>query len=303
MKTILTLLLEKIFTAGVRENQVAILIALGTHRPMTPEEIIDRVGDEIYKNIRVINHAHWDSEALTDFGSTGAGTPIQINKIVTEADLVIGVGSVFPHHISGYSGGSKIIQPGVSGADTTAATHLLSVRTRRSYLGILDNPVRREMDHVARKAGLEAVFNCVLNRKGMLLDAYFGTPTGALEAAARRVDEIYGVKYSHVADVVVVGTYPADIEFWQAHKALYPADSVVRDGGVIIVVTPCPEGLAVTHPDMVELGSLSSPQLEKLLDADQVMDRVAAALAIAWAKIKERAHIYIVSDGINQVTG
>lgn len=295
---ILPLLLEELAQAGVREEQVTVLVALGTHRPMTEAELRARVGEETWQRVPVLNHAHWEPDALVERGVTENGTPVVLNRRVWEADLVLGVGSVFPHHIAGYSGGSKIIQPGVSGARTTAATHLLSTRTRRSYLGMRDNVVRREMDAVAAAAGLEAVFNSVLTSQGGLVDAFFGAPTAVLRAATLRADAIYGIPFAHQAEVVVAGTYPADLEFWQAHKALYAADIVTRTGGTLIVVTPCPEGLARTHPELVHLAGLPRAQVERLVDADQVEDRVAAGAAIAWAQVKERVGVSLVSEGI-----
>lgn len=296
---ILPLLLERLAQGGLREGQGKVLVALGTHRAMTEEELRERVGEEIWGRVPVLNHAHWEPAELVDLGPTRNGTPIHLNRHVVEADLVLGVGSVFPHHIAGYSGGSKIIQPGVSGAATTGATHFGSARTRRSYLGILRNPIREEMDAVAEAAGMQVCVNCVLTRHGDLVRAFYGAPRAVLAAAAAEADAIYGVPFQAQADVVVAGSYPADIEFWQAHKTLYPADLVVREGGIILVVTPCPEGLAVTHPEMVDLASLSSEDLIRRVEAGEVEDLVGAGLALAWAQVKERAQVWIVSDGIS----
>lgn len=299
VRFILPLLLERLAQGGLRAEQVKVLMALGTHRAMTEGELRDRVGEEVWGQVPVLNHAHWDPAELVDLGPTRSGTPIHLNHHVVEADLVIGVGSVFPHHIAGYSGGSKIIQPGVSGAATTGATHFASARTRRSYLGILRNPIREEMDAVAEAAGMPVCLNCVLTRHGDLVRAFYGTPRKVLAVAAAEADAIYGVPFQEQADVVVAGSYPADIEFWQAHKTLYPADLVVREGGIIVVVTPCPEGLAVTHPEMVELAGLSSQDLIRRVEAGKVEDLVGAGLALAWAQVKERAQVWIVSDGIS----
>ncbi len=83
------------------------------------------------------------------------------------------------------------------------------------------------MDAVAEAAGLEAVLNCVLSREGKLVKAFYGAPREVMPTTVPHANDIYGVPFSHPADVVLVGTYPADIEFWQAHKSLYPADAVV----------------------------------------------------------------------------
>ena len=108
-------------------------------------------------------------DQLADLGKTVNGTPISVCRMALEADFIIGVGSIVPHHIPGFSGGAKIVQPGITGPETTGATHLLSVRGEDSWLGVLENPVRAEMEEVADRVGLSAVFNCVLDSKGNLI--------------------------------------------------------------------------------------------------------------------------------------
>ena len=111
--------------------------------------------------------------------------------------------------------------------------------------------------------------------------------------------QVYGVSVPRQADIVVAGSHPCDIEFWQAHKSLYAADVAVRDGGTVIVVTPCPEGVSVTHQDMLGFTSLDATQIAARIDDGTIRDVVSGALALAWAKLRERVHISLVSDGIS----
>jgi nickel-dependent lactate racemase len=122
----------------------------------------------------VINNPWQDQAQMADLGCTPNGTPIQVSRIALEADFLIGAGSIIPHHIPGYSAGAKIIQPGLTGAATTGATHYLSTRTRRSYLGFTENPVRQEMEAIAARVGLKAILNVVLNPDGSLVRAFYG---------------------------------------------------------------------------------------------------------------------------------
>jgi len=139
-------LLNRLNRAGVSDKNISCIMALGTHRYMSREELIGKVGEEVYRRIRVFNHEWKNPDALTDLGVSRHGTPLLINKAVVEADVVIGLGAIVPHHIPGFSGSSKIIQPGVSGAKTTAETHILSCESGGdSFLGILDNPVRSDI--------------------------------------------------------------------------------------------------------------------------------------------------------------
>jgi nickel-dependent lactate racemase len=121
-------LLERLNRAGIPDQQIACIMALGTHRHMTAEEMQAKVGPAVYRRIRVFNHAWREPENLIDLGRSAYGTPLQVNREVKNADVLIGLGAIVPHHIPGYSGSSKIIQPGICGPQTTAETHLLPAR-------------------------------------------------------------------------------------------------------------------------------------------------------------------------------
>jgi nickel-dependent lactate racemase len=205
-----------------------------------------------------------------------------------------------PHHIPGFSGGAKIVQPGISGAVTTGATHYFSTRSRRSYLGLLENPVREEMESIADQVGLNVIFNVALDSAGGLVRGFYGDPRAAFRAGATLAREVYGVPLPAQADIVVAGSHPCDIEFWQAHKSLYPADIGVREGGTVIVVTPCPEGVAVTHAETLTFTGKSAEVIERMIEAGAIDDVVSGGLALAWAKMRERERISIVSDGISR---
>ena len=128
---VIPILLDECNAAGVPDQAIQVIIALGTHRFMTDDEIREKFGDETLRRVPVINHPYRDPAALVDLGTTKNEGRILINRQVFEADFKMGIGSIVPHHIPGFAGGAKIIQPGVSGEETTAYTHLLSVRAPR----------------------------------------------------------------------------------------------------------------------------------------------------------------------------
>ena len=295
---IVPLLLAALNAAGVPDDAIRAVIALGTHRPMTPDEIERKFGPEVVRRVPVDNHEAFDPAALVDLGATPSGVPVFVNRTVMEADLVIGVGSIVPHHIPGYSGGAKIIQPGVCGERTTGEVHLLSVRREGSLLGVVENPVRAEMEAIAERAGLRAILNTVLDTQGRLVGAVYGEPRAAFRQGVAMSRTVYGVPVPARAEIVVAGSHPCDIEFWQAHKTLYAAELVVRRGGTIIIVTPCPEGVAVTHPDMVHFAGQPMDAIDAAIRAGEIHDLTAGALALAWANTRRRAHVCLVSDGI-----
>ncbi len=295
---IIPVMLDEMNSAGIKDEQITVIIALGTHRFMTEAEILEKFGQEVVNRVTIKNHDFKNPEALIDLGNTDNGTSVWVNREAYEADFKIGIGSIVPHHIPGFSGGAKIVQPGISGEHTTAETHLLSVRAPRSYLGVQDNPVRRELNMIAKKIGMDTIFNTVLNRHGEVVGAFFGDTVEAFQEGVSLSREVYAVEIPEEADIVVSSSHPCDIEFWQAHKTLYPSDLAVKASGIVIIATPCYEGVAVTHPEMVDITCHSSECLKKMVDDKQMHDEVAAALAIAWAQVKERETVYIVSSGI-----
>ena len=295
---LIPILLNECNAAGIPDAAIRVIIALGTHRFMTDDEIREKFGNETLRRVPVVNHPDKDPDALVDLGTTKYGGRIRINRAVVEADFKMGIGSIVPHHIPGYAGGAKIIQPGVSGEETTAYTHLLSVRAPRSYLGVLENPVREEIDAMARRVGMNTILNTVLNRHGEVVQAFFGDVAEAFRAGVARSREVYDVPIPEEADIVLSSSHPCDIEFWQAHKTLYPSDLAVKAGGIVIVATPCHEGIAQTHCNMLEMAPYGSRRLREMVAARELEDEVGAALAIAWAQVREREEVWIVSDGI-----
>jgi nickel-dependent lactate racemase len=298
VQIIIPCLLDELNRADVRDEQVTVLIALGTHRPMTEAEITRHFGPQVTARVRVVNNPWQDPAQLADLGITPNGTPVQVSHIALEADFLIGLGSIVPHHIPGYSAGAKIVQPGVCGAVTTGATHYLSTRVPRSYLGMVENPVRAELEHIAAQVGLKAILNVVLDPAGRLVQAFYGDFIRAHRAGVSCAAQVYGVPTPGPADIVIAGSHPCDIEFWQAHKSLYPAERAVKAGGSIIVVTPCPEGVSVMHRDMLQFTALDSARIDALIQDGTIRDVVSGAVALAWAKVREHAPISLVSAGI-----
>jgi lactate racemase len=298
VRKILPPLFEELARAGIEDSQVRILFALGTHRPMTDEEILHKIGSEFHARVPASNHIYNDESCLVDMGTTGNGTPVTVNRLVMEADFVIGIGSIVPHHIAGFSGGSKIVQPGICGALTTAHTHLLSTRAQETLLGKLNNPVRRELDMIANRIGMRFIINTVLNANGDPVGVVAGDTRQAFQKGTGIAVDIYGVAHRRKADIVISNSHPCEIDFWQAHKSLYPAEKIVKNGGVIIVVTPCPEGVSSQHPVLLKIAGHTAEEIEDMYMKGSITQGVPAALAIAWAKVRAKARIIMVSDGI-----
>ena len=292
-------LLDRLNAAGVPDGRIGCIMALGTHRYMSEAEIDAKAGAAVRRRIRVFNHEWREPANLVDLGRSVAGTPLMVNRAVVEADVVIGLGAIVPHHIPGYSGSSKIIQPGVCGPRTTAETHMLSCEGGGdSFLGIEENPVRRDMDDMADRVGMRTIFNVVMDSEGRVTDIFFGEMRAAFKAGVQAARRIYGVGYRETPDIVVANSYPCDLDFWQSHKAQYPAQRMVRPGGTIIICTPAPEGVSPVHTDLLDYTAWSSQRIKTAYREGRLKNGVAAALAVAWALVREKASVIMFSPGI-----
>jgi lactate racemase len=296
---IVPVLLEQLTAAGVSEDRISCIMALGTHRYMTEQEMRTKVGEDVYRRIRVLNHEWKDPKQLVDLGRSSRGTPVSVNRAAVEADVVIGLGSVVPHHIPGYSGSGKIIQPGICGTETTAATHMLSCSGGGdSLLGRAENPVRAELEEIADRIGMKTICNVVSNPQGQVVGLFFGSRAEVFTRAVGLARSVYGFEYQGHPDIVVAGASPCEIDFWQSHKALYPAERMVKQGGTIVLCTPAPEGVSPVHGALLEYACRSSKRIEEAYSDGTIEDGVAAALAVAWAKVREKAGIITYSPGI-----
>jgi nickel-dependent lactate racemase len=292
-------LLRRLNRSGVPDRQIACIIALGTHRYMTTEEMQAKMGVDVFRRIRVFNHEWREPEHLIDLGHSAYGTPLQVNRAVKEASILIGLGAIVPHHIPGYSGSSKIVQPGICGPKTTAETHMLSCEGGGdSFLGIEDNPVRRDMDDMADRVNMKTIFNVVMDSEGRVAGLFYGDRRSAFKAGVQAARSIYGVEYQETPDIVVANSCPCDLDFWQSHKAQYPAQRMVKTGGTIVVCTPAPEGVSPVHTDLLDYTAWPSAEIKSAYRSGRLRNGVAAALAVAWALVREKASVIHYSPGI-----
>jgi len=300
---ILPHVLERIKKAGVRSEDIEILVALGTHRPLNEAELKQKLGPEVYQNYLVHNHNWQDPDSLINIGKTDSGIEIWINRRLKEADFIIGIGHIVPHRVAGYSGGGKIIQPGVCGPLTTGQTHWLSAYYAASeILGKPDNPVRKEIEEVALRAGLKFIVNVVQDKTGRMVGVFAGDPIRAHREGCRLAQNIYGVPIKGKADIVITEAFPAELELWQATKALQAADMVVNPGGVVILLAECPEGVSRSHGDLIlKYGFRPLREVEKLVARKEITDLNTASYLARVGNILERVKVILVSKGISSL--
>jgi len=303
---ILPVVFDELNRAGIDDGRIEILVAPGTHRIMTDAEVREKVGDEAYRRVRISQHDCNDLESMVDLDPVHAGDieiPVQVNRKILEADLVIGLGNILPHCGAGFSGGAKILQPGVCGVATTSATHIAATLLPEIPLGDIDSPVRVGMEKVARAAGLGFIVNVVRDPKGRVLTVVAGDFVAAHRIGVEVSRRAYAVHVPEPADIVIVSSFPADIDWWQAEKGLIAAYFAVKEGGVIVLAAPCPEGLEHNHPLLRSWLPLSFAEgcakVAATDPADVSADLIASDLGVDNAKIREKARIIIVTDGLS----
>jgi lactate racemase len=296
-KQIIPHLIDEINSGGVPDSDIILVIALGTHRPMTPEEIIIKYGEEVAGRIKIINHNYLDKSNLKHFGTTRRGTDIWVNRLVVEADVRIGVGNILPHYPTGWSGGAKILLPGVAGEHTTGQVHLLGATEQQ--LGNIETPCREEMEDFAAVTGLEFIVNTVLDRHGGLVKIVTGHYIDAHREGVKWGRQVFGVPCKEKTDITISSSYPVDNDLFQSSKGIFSAMISTKATGEIILLSPCYEGVSPTHQEVAGLAHLSDEQLFKMArDPENKHDPLSITAALYFNTATRGFRITVVSDGI-----
>ncbi len=237
-KQILSSFLDFLHSLGVKEENVTIVIALGTHQPLTGQELAEGYGDDIAGRYRIINH---DCHAgdLIEIGQLQSGTPVKINRHVHSADFRIGIGSIFPHPMNGFGGGCKILFPGVADHHSTFEHHLQYSFVGKSRMGNLQgNNFHQEVNRLGRLGKLDFIINSVLNHEDRFYDLVCGDPVTAHEEGCRLSRNIIAKQFSHPADITIISAFPYT-EGPQIMKPFAVAESITKKGGCIVLCADC----------------------------------------------------------------
>jgi len=289
-------LLEHLNELGVSDDQVEIIIALGTHRKTKEEELRDKLGEEILKRVKVSLHDPDDPNGLVFMGTTSRGTPCWINKTYAEAGLKLGVGTINPHYFAGYSGGPKIILPGVSGRETIRRNHVL-IRHEGTVQGRREgNILWEDMLETARIAGIDMKIDVLLNTNQEVHRLYAGDVAEAQKEAIDGFLKIYGVPVPSPADVTITSSYPLEIDLIQSGKAILLADLVTKPGGTILVLSACRDGAG---PLMYETLS-QRPSPEQVVDwiAEGKASPTGGPMASRLRRLLQTKNLYLVTEGL-----
>ncbi|HYH86784.1 MAG TPA: nickel-dependent lactate racemase [Pyrinomonadaceae bacterium] len=291
---------EELSAACVADEQVRLLTAQGTHRSMSEDELRRKLG-EFYGRFETHQHDWLDESNLREFGRTRDGTRVTANRLLREADFVLGLGSIVPHRVKGFSGGAKIAFPGVAGREMQERNQWeASRRASEAVMGVAENPMRLRTEEAARMVGLKYIANLVSDADKKIVGCFTGDVVAAHRAGCRLSREINGVRLPRRAGIVLIDSHPADRDFWQSAKGFYSGALAVRDGGTLVVVAPNPEGVADNHPALLEMGYRPHAEVVRMVEAGEVSDIVAAAILADVAQIAERADCILVSPGVTR---
>jgi nickel-dependent lactate racemase len=295
-------ILEELCADGRSVDNVQIMIALGTHRAMTDAEIVDHLGPEVAERFEVTNSECKNDSRLVNLGMTELGIPAIVDKTVVEADFVLGVGNIVPHNAAGWGGGGKIILPGVCGEESVGMLHIAAgkVKPIGKLVATLDNPMRRDIDIIARKAGLKAIVNTILNNEDKVVRVLAGDPEQAFREGVATARQVYCQDVPELADIVIFSTYPADIDYWQAMKALDFAHVGVKKGGTIVLMTPCTERISPTHPSFKARATEPYLKLLESVNRGEFGDLPVAGALLMHSQILGRAKIICYSTGFTE---
>ena len=298
--TVLPVLLRDL--AHVPRAQIVILVATGTHRSNTPQELEQMLGSQITQSYRVVNHSAFDDANLVRVGDTPEGIPIWLNRLWIESDVRITTGFVEPHFFAGFSGGPKMVAPGLAGFETIMRLHNAAmIGHSKSTWGITEgNPVHDAIRQIARQTVVDFNVDVTLNRDHKITSVYagelFAVHRAACEVARRAA--MSPVRDPFEIVVTTNSGYPQDLNLYQTVKGMSAAAQVVREGGSIVCAAECSDGI----PDHGEYGQILSeaPGPEELL---RMICAPGHNRHDQWevqiqAQIQMRADVYLKSDGL-----
>ncbi|MBP3391279.1 MAG: nickel-dependent lactate racemase [Clostridia bacterium] len=285
-------LIAELEAGGVRKEDMTLVFALGSHRKQTPEEQRKLAGDYAFENIKVIDS---DPSDCVHLGTTSRGTPVDITRVVANADRVICLGNIEYHYFAGYSGGAKAIMPGCSTHDAIQTNHRFMVQDAACAGNLEGNPIREDIEEAGRMLGIDYILNVVLDEHKKIVKAVAGDSVKAHRIGCAFLDTLYGKTIPERADIVIVsqGGAPKDLNLYQTQKALDNAKYAVRKGGTIILVGACPEGLGGTT---FEKWMLEAPTAQSMVERIGKDFQLGGHKAAAIAMVLQNADIYMVSE-------
>jgi nickel-dependent lactate racemase len=291
--------------AGIPREKIVILVATGLHRPNEGEELVEMVGQFVVDNYRIENHHGQVLGEHTYLGESPRGVPIWLDSHYVNADLKITTGLIEPHLMAGFSGGRKVICPGIAALETVKVWHGPDfLEHPNADCGILEgNPVHEENTWIAKKAGCDFIVNVVIDDQRRPLKWVAGDMIAAFEEGVNFVRGVVTDTVREPVDIVVTSSagYPLDTTFYQCVKGMTGALPVVKQGGTIILAASLTEGIGSPQfQQLFQENATLEGFVERILGKDYfVMDQWQLE---ELAKVRRKAKVKVVSDGLPAAT-
>lgn len=297
-------MLEAIFEElpQVPPEDVVILIATGTHRANSADELAVMLGPEIAASYTVINHDGRDESSLVRLPDASPGVPLWMNRQWIDADFRITTGFVEPHFFAGFSGGPKLVAPGLAGLETIMVLHNAErIRHPKSIWGITEgNPIHDDIRAISRSTGVQFAIDVVLNRDKEITGVFAGELFAEHAEACVRAKREAMQPVARAFDVVVTTNsgYPLDQNLYQAVKGMRAAETIVKQNGVIICAAECREGLPSfgSYAELLQMRENPHALLEMIDDPE--FSRPDQWQVQVQALVQKRARVYLKSSGI-----
>ena len=287
-------LVDEIFLTNIKKGRIRFVIANGTHRKMTENEIRSLYGNWVVDNFNFENH---DCRAnnLVYYGKMKSGNELWINKTVANADFLITIGVIVPHYFAGFSGGRKSILPGVCGYETIRANHSNIIYDNAKLGRLKGNPVHLEMCEAAHKVGIDFCVNMVVNNKDEFVQCFAGDIDKVFQTGVEYFKRDHSVKFNQLADVVFVsaGGYPKDVDLNLSRKCANNVFDLTKQGGTIVLVAECIDGVGQAEMEKI---LLSVKNLDELFAIKKEDIQVDEHRAFGIGKCLKKADILFLSS-------
>lgn len=287
----------------VNKENITIIVATGTHRPNTTEELCQMLGEDIVENYSVINHNAFDKDTLISIGKNALGNEVWVNKAYMEADVKILTGFIEPHFFAGFSGGRKSVFPGIIGQSNLKTNHgVHMIDNPLARYGILEgNPIHEEMLGTALMTGVDFIVNVSLNSEHQITGVFSGDLVEAHKQGVKFVKDVSMQQVPSMYDIVITTNsgYPLDQNLYQSVKGMSAVEGIVKAGGAIIIASECSDGVGSDEFCHI-LGSRDTPAelMEMIHNPDFYMD--AQWQVQILARILSNFQVYLYSDGISE---
>lgn len=294
----LPFLIRELNRSGIKNTDIKVVLGLGIHRGHTEDEKRKLVGDFVYNETRVIDS---DIKKSRLIGLTSRGTPVEAFEEILDSDILIVTGNIEYHYFAGYSGGAKAVLPGVCTRNSIKSNHSLMLEEGASTGNFFENPVRQDIEEGGKMAGIDFIFNVILDDNKNIIAAVAGKNNEAYIEGIKKYDSIYKKEVNKAADIVITsqGGYPKDLNLYQSQKALENVKEIVAENGTIILAASCCEGYGddIFRKWMADCGDFSC--LGERIKKKFVL---GGHKAVAIARLLERTEVLLYSDFDNKET-